>query len=1770
MAVQTLYVLATNAVTPNFWGNLQVNGTAPTGANTAYGFQPSRTALTTPYYRGRLGAVNPATASLAASYNAAATGPTPGTGTAITTAGDSFVSGPWNGTFAATAWTFNWNMRAGTTGGSGRINMRVWKSSSANGSSPTQLLANTNGATITPAATDTNSSISWSPGALTLNNEYLFFQVEWQQTTVSATNNSNVFFRAGTAAITTPDFVPAVTGTLNATQAAHGLAGAGTMGPILGTLNRTQANATLSGQGTATQPVVLPPITGELGGAGGPFDPYTILLLHGEGADGSTSFTNSSAFAYPLTAGGGADITTAASKFGTSSLDFTAPGGTAYINAGDHPLYRIGTQPFTMEAWAYFTTLPGTSESVICARWGPGAAEWHYIFAWYSGALTFIGPGPTFYASSYTVPPLNTWIHIAVDRDVSGMMRMYVNGAVVFEQTVTRSLDSGTSMPLIIGGQDAGAGANRFPGYLDDLRISNGIARYGGAFTPPTAPLPDPDPESITALLVHADGAYGSTTFTDSSGYARPASSLGSATVTNLAKFGGGSVWLNDVTAGIEFPNAPEFHFWYDEFTLEGWVYRTGEGDAVGYKAIVSKWGIDNNQSWWLGLDLNNYLTLLLTGNGLYNPGNDHRVSVPIPLNEWHHVAADRDAAGVVRLYIDGTVYFSGTDSVPIFESSLTVRVGSWVNPNGYWPGAIDEVRVTKSRARYGGAFTPPTAPFPNPGAGGGPYVQADQTLSGAGTVVAALPPITGSLGPPDTNTVLLVHADGADGSTFFTDSSLSVHTLFPVNGSQLTTATAKFGSASLATPASNSNVTVYGSVEDFQFGAGPFTIEAWIYLPATVTVNSVIFDQGTGVSGNQGIAFYADNTAGLTLRYVRDDTTIGTRFTTNAGIPLNTWTHVAVERDAGGTLRFYRDGIVINSFSVPETFFASTVTPALGNLGINGNPFQGYIDEIRVSKVARYGGAFTPPLVAFDVGPSGLVQANETLAATGGARVDAILGSPLDTPLDANTVLLCHADDDGINPLAFKDSSLSAHTLVSVNSAQTNTISKKFGNASLWIPFAGTYVEANNKITDFHFGSGQFTVEAWGYATATPNNRQCIVSQWNGTVQNGWMLSLDNGWLEFVYSTTGSNNPAIGTDYSPPLNTWVHYAADRDASNVIRVYADGVVIASGTAATTFYAPNDACRIGNTAEGNRGFPGYLDEIRVSKGVARYAGAFTPQTRAFSDSTTATSGITQAGQSLTGSGTVGAGLATITGTLNATQAGQTSSTAVTVSVGGTLNQTAAPQTLTGKAASIATAGLIAGQSAHSLAGFAGAVAVGTASLAQAPQSLEAVAGVLTTATLTATQVAQGLAGFASVGPLGVSGTLNATQAAQSLGAVAATLTTATLTATQVAHGLTGKAGALTTGTASLTQAPQSLAGVAGGLTTATLTATQAAQGVGGVAGVPVGAKLNASQAAQSLDGKAGSLTTGALTATQVAHALTGLAGPLVNATLALTQAGQALDGRAATAGNTLAGSMAQGPQSLAGIAGALVNATLTRAQDGQTVSGSGQVITGIGGGLNATQAAQTLTARGTVDPILGTATLTQAPQSLTGQIQAVLTASLNSTQSPQALAGKGEPLAAGKLTATQAAQSLDGAGVTFAVRTATLNATQAAQTLDGRASTFVGIGGALNATQAAQTLDARGEGFARATLTATQGAQSLDGKLAGTVGATLAATQAAHGITARATTSIGAILDLIDGSDIVLGRGQIATLATLTRTQGDNTMRGAVGIGDIQARVVMMA
>ena len=104
---------------------------------------------------------------------------------------------------------------------------------------------------------------------------------------------------------------------------------------------------------------------------------------------------------------------------------------------------------------------------------------------------------------------------------------------------------------------------------------------------------------------------------------------------------------------------------------------------------------------------------------------------------------------------------------------------------------------------------------------------------------------------------------------------------------------------------------------------------------------------------------------------------------------------------------------------------------------------------------------------------------------------------------------------------------------------------------------------------------------------------------------------------IGFSRSTNGTNNAVVMQGaFTPTLNQWYHIAVDFDGTTY-RIYIDGVVKASSTTTFTFHDSTAVCMIGDDAgDIGQDFDGWIDNVRITKGAARYAGAFTPPTAPF--------------------------------------------------------------------------------------------------------------------------------------------------------------------------------------------------------------------------------------------------------------------------------------------------------------------------------------------------------------------------------------------------------------------------------------------------------------------------------------------------------------------------------------------------------------------------
>ena len=223
------------------------------------------------------------------------------------------------------------------------------------------------------------------------------------------------------------------------------------------------------------------------------------LLLHGNGTNGSTTITDSSLTPKTVTAVGNAQISTAQSKFGGSSIAFDGTGD--YLTVPVSSDLELGTGNFTIELWFYiaanstpnsngtrFAQLIGNVTNVIL-----NGIELNVV-----GNATTTGLGFEFintvagtqYKVSFTGSvSQSTWHHIAVVRNGT-TTSIYFNGTSVASGTLGNQAISLVN-PIWIGGLNVSGFNHWLNGYIDDLRITKGVARYTSNFTPPTLPFPD-------------------------------------------------------------------------------------------------------------------------------------------------------------------------------------------------------------------------------------------------------------------------------------------------------------------------------------------------------------------------------------------------------------------------------------------------------------------------------------------------------------------------------------------------------------------------------------------------------------------------------------------------------------------------------------------------------------------------------------------------------------------------------------------------------------------------------------------------------------------------------------------------------------------------------------------------------------------------------------------------------------------------------------------------------------------------------------------------------------------------------------------------------------------------------------------------------------------------------------------------------------------------------------------------------------------------------
>jgi hypothetical protein len=650
----------------------------------------------------------------------------------------------------------------------------------------------------------------------------------------------------------------------------------------------------------------------------------------------------------------------------------------------------------------------------------------------------------------------NAWHHVALSFDGSAY-RLFLDGSLENTWASAATIVATVFSNLVVG-YNPFATSEGFNGYVDEFRLSS-VARYTGNFT---APIGAFSADATTIALNHFDaagtaaaaysnaGALEAITTApgvfNAGGYLRPSATvtwgalIGSAHISFAnARFGTSSLAIPYQTNTRSGAHAGLSTTTPAQWTVEFWVCPNAYNSTND--AYLFNFYSYTNAYAWLTVSMSSAnVKALVSTNGSSNTYT-LTYSISTAAYSWCHIAVVFDG-GAYLLFVNGVLQATQTGSALPSTAFSEILIGHLPGSTAnYLDGHIDELRVSNT-ARYLATFVP----------SGSPFAWDSNTL-----LLNHFDTDRLSIGAPPTNLNVTEDVGTPKGATWVANQAYGNIGYVP-----------KFGTGSLSIMRISNNGR-YATMSQPVPVSGSWTLDFWAFP----------LDHNNTSASQSVLIASADTTLQLALNHLRGTFTLLTLNGLNIRapqLPMCVWTHVALVYDSGiGAYALYIGGKLDPACVVSAPAVASTT---LTELAVGANPysysgttltnnmFNGYVDEFRLSNVARWpvavGWSFTP------VGP---------------------------WTLDANTLSLNHFEPRfSTNPSGTDDTFAAApDTMTSVaqwalNSAALDTSQFKFGNASLSCTRSG----ANARVSAAGYVAS-WTIDAWIYPADT--NDQFIVT---------------------------------------------------------------------------------------------------------------------------------------------------------------------------------------------------------------------------------------------------------------------------------------------------------------------------------------------------------------------------------------------------------------------------------------------------------------------------------------------------------------------------------------------------------------------------------------------------------------------------------------------------------------------------------------------------
>ena len=622
-------------------------------------------------------------------------------------------------------------------------------------------------------------------------------------------------------------------------------------------------------------------------------------------ASQTVSSTTITATGFPITRNGNTTQGTF-SPFSQTGWSNYFDGTDSSLSLGGQTAFSFGTGDWTVEFWMYFTATGGTLFDTRPA--GTTSTNGYSVLFLSSSSVRYdTASGVKITGSTLSA---NTWYHVALCK-ASGTTRLFING-VQDGSSYTDSVNYGVGANRPIIGADGNSPTTvEFNGYLSNYRILKGTGLYTGTFTPSTSPLTNITNTSLLTcqsnrFVDNSSNAFAITVNGTPSVQAfspfAPTAAYSAATVGGSGYFDGTGDYLVTSTTSAAFA------YGTGDFTYSAWIYPT---NVSGFKVVI-----DGRRS------ADKVGPVLYLDGATLNAAKNETTNVlsggTVIANAWNFVELTRTSSNW-RLFVNGSLTAGPTADAINYSANQLATVGAnGMDATQGFAGYIADARVLKGTG--GTSSTMPTSPL---------------------TAI--------------TNTSLLLNYTNAG----ITDATAK-NDLETVGNAQISTTQSKFGGSSMSFDGTGDYIVEPTNL-NFGYGTGDFTIEFWLRLNSTAT-QTIVSNLTSASSVNPHLYILS----GGSIRYYTNNADRITGSTLSTG----QWYHVALCR-SGTSTKLFIDGTQSGSTYTDSNNYGATAPLGIGTFWSSGTPsatdtLNGYIDDLRISKYARYTANFTAPTAAF------------------------------------------------------------------------------------------------------------------------------------------------------------------------------------------------------------------------------------------------------------------------------------------------------------------------------------------------------------------------------------------------------------------------------------------------------------------------------------------------------------------------------------------------------------------------------------------------------------------------------------------------------------------------------------------------------------------------------------------------------------------------------------------------------------------------------------